>query len=357
MAATYVYAIIPTGEKITFDVTGVGDDHREVCSIPHGDLAAVVSDSPRDDYRGLQREQAVHHLMAHQRVVEAAMQDFSVLPVKFGTVLPGEEWIHRLLEQGESILHAALETCAGVVQMEVVVLWDLENVFREIAQEEPIAELKAKIAAQPGADTMADKIALGQMVQASLQQRRAALQEQLLPTLREVGQDVVVNPATNDRVVLNVALLVDEGGREALEKRLELLDREFDGRFDFRLVGPLPPYSFATVEAQVPTFEALTEAREQLGVEETATLDEIKRAYRRLGRRLHPDVNRENPDAAAQMAEVTRAYELLQTVEGTLLITIRRQDGTPGGRLVHFAPEAEDQYGEGRPDEEVRQAA
>ncbi len=186
MTATYVYAIIPTGEKITFDVTGVGDDHRPVCSIPHGNLAAVVSDSPLDDYRGLQRDQAVHHLVAHQRVVEAAMQDFSVLPVKFGTVLPGEEWIHRLLEQGESMLHAALAECAGVVQMEVVVLWDIEKVFQQISQEEPVAELKAKIAARPGEDAMADKIALGQMVQESLQQRRSDLQEQMLPTLREM---------------------------------------------------------------------------------------------------------------------------------------------------------------------------
>jgi len=89
--------------------------------------------------------------------------------------LPGEEWIHRLLEQGESMLHAALAECAGVVQMEVVVLWDLEQVFREISQEEPIAELKTRIAARPGEDTMADKIALGQMVQESLQQRRTDL--------------------------------------------------------------------------------------------------------------------------------------------------------------------------------------
>ena len=357
MTATYVYAIIPTGEKITFDVTGVGDDHREVCSIPHGDLAAVVSDSPLDDYRGLQRDQAVHHLMAHQRVVEAAMQGFSVLPVKFGTVLPGEEWVHRLLEQGESMLHAALEECAGLVQMEVVVLWELEEVFQQISQEEPIAELKAKIAARPGEDAMAEKIALGQMVQASLIQRRTALQDQMLPALRQMGRDLAVNPTMNDRVVTNVALLVDEEGRAALERGLELLDREFEGRLLFRCVGPLPPYSFATVEAQVPTFQALAEAREQLGVAETATLDDIKRAYRRLGRRMHPDVNRQDPKAGARMAELTRGYELLRTVEGTLLIAVRRQDGTAGGTIVHAPAEGEDQYGAGRPHEEVRQAA
>ena len=48
----------------------------------------------------------------------------------------------------------------------------------------------------------------------------------------------------------------------------------------------------------------------QLGVARGATPDEIKRAYRKLARELHPDVN---PDPAAQQRfkEVTAAYEVL----------------------------------------------
>ena len=48
-----------------------------------------------------------------------------------------------------------------------------------------------------------------------------------------------------------------------------------------------------------------------LGVGRDAGPDEIKRAYRRLARELHPDVN---PDAAAQerFAEVSAAYEVLE---------------------------------------------
>ena len=38
---------------------------------------------------------------------------------------------------------------------------------------------------------------------------------------------------------------------------------------------------------------------------------EIKKAYRSLAKQLHPDRNKDNPDAAKRFGEVTQAYDLL----------------------------------------------
>lgn len=47
---------------------------------------------------------------------------------------------------------------------------------------------------------------------------------------------------------------------------------------------------------------------EILGVPKEATLKDIKKAYRKLSRELHPDKNRDNPKAVNDFMQVTKAY-------------------------------------------------
>jgi len=48
-----------------------------------------------------------------------------------------------------------------------------------------------------------------------------------------------------------------------------------------------------------------------LGVKKTATPDEIKKAYRKLARKYHPDANPDDPKAEEKFKEVSSAYEVL----------------------------------------------
>ena len=54
----------------------------------------------------------------------------------------------------------------------------------------------------------------------------------------------------------------------------------------------------------------MTDHYETLGVDRDASQDEIKKAYRRLARELHPDVN-PSPEAAERFKDVTHAYDVL----------------------------------------------
>ena len=51
-----------------------------------------------------------------------------------------------------------------------------------------------------------------------------------------------------------------------------------------------------------------------LGVARGASEADIKKAYRKLAKELHPDRNKDNPKASERFSQVTSAYDLLTTI-------------------------------------------
>jgi molecular chaperone DnaJ len=68
---------------------------------------------------------------------------------------------------------------------------------------------------------------------------------------------------------------------------------------------------------------------EVLGVSKSASQDEIKKAYRELARKWHPDRNPDDPDAEERFKEIQQAYDALSDPE-------KRKQYDAGGRLGGF---------------------
>lgn len=72
---------------------------------------------------------------------------------------------------------------------------------------------------------------------------------------------------------------------------------------------------------------------ETLGVSEKATGDEIKKAYRRLARKYHPDINKD-PSAEDKFKEINAAYEILSDEKKRAQYD-RHGDAMFGGQNFH----------------------
>jgi DnaJ-class molecular chaperone len=60
---------------------------------------------------------------------------------------------------------------------------------------------------------------------------------------------------------------------------------------------------------------ALTDPYKILGVAPTASADDVQKAYRKLAKKLHPDLNPGNPEAEEKFKEVAGAYDLVGDAE------------------------------------------
>jgi molecular chaperone DnaJ len=77
---------------------------------------------------------------------------------------------------------------------------------------------------------------------------------------------------------------------------------------------------------------------EVLGVSRNADETEIKKAFRRLARELHPDVNKHDPEAEEKFKEAAEAYEILSDAERRATYDRYGHDGLRSGG---FAPNFE----------------
>ena len=76
---------------------------------------------------------------------------------------------------------------------------------------------------------------------------------------------------------------------------------------------------------------ASTDYYATLGVERGASDADIKKAFRRLARDLHPDVNTEDPQAEEKFKEAAQAYEVLSDPEQRRTYDAFGHDGLRSG--------------------------
>jgi hypothetical protein len=257
------------------------------------------------------------------------MQRQSVLPVKFGTQLESADEARDLVSQNRTALREAFARMRGMTELEVAATWEIGHILQEIGRDPAIVSAREAIE-QRGDPTPEDRIQLGRLVESHVELHRAAIRKVALDALEPLAMTTATHALLDERLVMNEAFLISTGDVPEFEERVHGLDALFDGQIDFRIVGPLPPYTFNTVEVIRVTAEQREEARRALGLPDEE-LDEraIRGAYRRAAAAAQRQLPGDAPAAELHGGDLRGASELLLDLSRT--DPTDRRPGSEGG--------------------------
>jgi hypothetical protein len=207
-----------------------------------GHSAAALVSSVAPDAVRMGRSEA----LAHARVLEAALSHGTVLPMRFGVVMDGDDEVRRrLLTAHDEELKEQLERFEGKVEVNLRVLYDEPALMRQVLVETPeIGRLREALKGQPDDATYFDRIRLGELVAHAVDRIREADAQAIVDRLGPVCIDVSVADPAHERVVLTASFLIDRGRLDAFDRILDAIAAEQAERMRFKYTGPLPPHSF-----------------------------------------------------------------------------------------------------------------
>jgi hypothetical protein len=218
-----------------------------VSTIAHGELCALVSEIPEGDLR-LRRETA----LAHTQTLQRAFGHGPALPLRFGTVVSDADALKReILEPREKELLGRLRSLEAMAEMQLKATYLEEPLLRSILESSPeLAQRAAQLRNLPAAASHFDRMSLGENITLAVQARREVDADRLVGTLRDLSMAVSMGELTHERDVVNASFLVPDAKLEEFDSRVEALSREYADGMQFKLIGPMPVYSFADTPAQ-----------------------------------------------------------------------------------------------------------
>ena len=298
MKGKYLYGIIRKDENHNISLDGL-------TIISHQGLAAVVEDKEFKDYHKLPKEETIKELISHQKIIEKIMEHSPILPVKFGTILKDEEEVKTALEKGYFLLRNALRKIEDKIELDLVCFWNEEKAAQMAFQESKKVKNYYKKITSEGAE---EKIALGKLVADYLASKKEKISLQISKALKKETVESCSHALADVNMLLNQAFLVEKKREESFNHTLNQLDSRFASLINFRLVGPLPPYSFATFVIDSLDEKEVEKARTTLKLTGQLDMEKLKQTYDALAMKLHPDKG----GIPLEFELATAAYKLMR---------------------------------------------
>jgi hypothetical protein len=241
----YIYGIVEEPRPRRFSFPGIGN--ADVYNINHEQIAAVVSDAEFSEIDPTRK-----NVQAHTIVQEELLKEYNLLPMGFGMVASGKGEVCRLLEDNYDGLLGELHRLNGKIEVELKVFWDQETIIKEIQGEsQQLSRLKDKVnAASSPLEIRNLLIEAGKLVESIVQDWKNRYAELVYAILQELAFEAKVNSPVGIKNLLNASFLIEKSRQSEFQEHVYKLDAKFQGKMNFKYVGPLPPYNFVNLKLE-----------------------------------------------------------------------------------------------------------
>jgi hypothetical protein len=306
----YIYGIVPNfyGTEMFRALENSG-----VYAIPLQNISAIVSDRESTDIDYSDRKTLGYLLVHHQKTIENLMEKgFNMLiPMRLGTIVNSKEEVIKILANGHALVIDTLNKIENMTEIDLVVTWaDFSNTLNEIAGHPEIIAMKDDVLKNTDTLSQIDQMKVGMLVQEKVKEKNTKVETNILKSLSSISLDIKTHEVMNDEMVANSAFLINRNKKEKFEQVINQLDEEYKGLLNFKLVGPLPCYSFYTIEVKKINQENVAQAKIELGLTIETADSEIKRAYQEKAKEFHPDANQGNHNKE-KFSRINKAYHTL----------------------------------------------
>jgi hypothetical protein len=239
----YIYGVVRSSAEVPAHA-GIGG--AELGLVSADGLAALVSDAPEGELT-MGREA----MTTHARVLEAAHSLGTVLPMRFGVVMDGDEVTHRLLEAHHDELLGQLQEFEGKAELKLRATYEEDPLLREIVSEDQdVARLRESLRGAPEDATYYGRIQLGELVSRAIERKRERDAAAIMEALAPLALDAELTPPPHERIVLSASFLVETSRLPEFDAAVDQVGERQGGRMRFKYTGPLPPHSFVTIAGE-----------------------------------------------------------------------------------------------------------
>ncbi len=241
----YIYGIVEEPNLRRFSFPGIGS--ADVYTINYEQIAAVVSDTEFTEIDPTRK-----NVQAHTIAQEALLKEYNLLPMGFGMIATGEGEVRKLLEDNYDGLLGELHRLADKIEVELKVFWEQEAVVKELQGEHAeLSRLKAKInTASSPVEVQNLLSAAGKLVESIVRDWKAKYAELVYGILQELSYEAKMNNPVGIKNLLNASFLIEKSRESEFKEQVYKLDAKFQGKMNFKYVGPLPPYNFVNLKLE-----------------------------------------------------------------------------------------------------------